>query len=113
MTSPVRCARPPGRSAVEPPAIRSPQGSIRATNPVQRDANRSCLDCGRPIVRARRARGPLPLRCLACAAARQPRIQVRAYLRSAARLADELGLADVALAARAAVAALDAAGVAR
>ena len=113
MTSLVRRARPSPRSAVEPPAIRSPQGSIRATNPVQRDANRSCLDCGRSIVRVRRARGPLPCRCPTCAAAWRPRVQLRAYLRSAARLADRLDLDDVALAARAAVATLDAAGNAR
>ena len=113
MTSLVPRARPTPRSAVEPPAIRSPQGSIRATNPVQRDANPTCLDCGRPIVRARRARGPLPRWCPACAAARRPRVQLRAYLRSAARLADQLDLDDVAVAARAAVATLDAAGVAR
>lgn len=113
MTFGVHRDRPVPQDAAEPPAVRPTQGPIRATNPVQRDANRTCLDCGRSVLRARRARGPLPRRCPVCAAARRPRVQVRAYLRSAARLADELGLDEVALAARAAVAVLDVAGVAR
>lgn len=82
-----------------------------AGNPVQRDAHRTCADCGAPVRRARRARGPLPLRCPACVAIRRPRAQLRAYLRSAARLADAEGLPTVHEAVLAALAVFDAAEV--
>lgn len=74
------------------PVIHSTDPSIAPKNPVQRDLSRACTDCGAPVRRARRARGPLPARCPACAAARRPRDQLRAYLRSAVRLADAQGL---------------------
>lgn len=50
----------------------------------------------------------MPVRCPACTEARRPRSQLRAYFRSAERLARELGLDAVATAASAAIATLDA-----
>ena len=79
-----------------------------AGNPVQRDVNATCADCGAPVRRARRARGPLPLRCPTCIAIRRPRAQLRAYLRSAARLAEAEGLSAVHEAILAALAVFDA-----
>ena len=102
-------SRSPGaRSAGEPLAIEPARPAIRATKPVQRDVRTACVDCAAPVIRARRARGPLPRRCPACRAARRPRAQLRAYLRSAARLAVGEGLAQVVVDIDMAIVALDA-----
>lgn len=72
---------------------------------VERVRGRKCVSCGGPILRA--SRGPVPRRCVRCELATRSQRQLRAYLRSAARLAEALGRGDVAAAARAAVATLD------
>ena len=77
-------------------------------NGIQRVSRVVCLDCGQLVARGKKARGPLALRCLSCASARRPLAQLRAYLRSAERLARTLALDEVATAASSAVAALDA-----
>ncbi|HEY5521119.1 MAG TPA: hypothetical protein VIK08_10700 [Candidatus Limnocylindrales bacterium] len=66
-----------------------------------------CADCGSEVVRRLGARGPLPTRCNLCATRRQPRIQLRAYLRSSQRLALRLGLSVVEGLARQAIDDLD------
>lgn len=82
-------------------------GAERAER-VQRVSSRRCADCGARVVRRRGARGPLPALCGACAARRQPVVQLRAYLRSSQRLAWRLGLTGVAQLAAEAIDDLDA-----
>ena len=71
----------------------------------QRVPDRACAGCGGPVLRA--PRGPAPRWCLACDRRVRRRRQARAYLRSAARIADELRLDQVADLARTAVLVLD------
>jgi hypothetical protein len=59
----------------------------------QRVSDRACAGCGGPLFRARR--GPIPRWCPACDAEARRRRQLRAYLRSAGRIAAELGLPQV------------------
>jgi hypothetical protein len=66
-----------------------------ATNPVQQDGRTTCAVCGVPVVRAPRARGPLPRECPSCRAASRRRRQLRAYLRSAGRIAEERGMHEL------------------
>jgi hypothetical protein len=82
------------------------QSTARAIG-IQRVSRVDCADCGGSVVRAPRARGPLARRCQTCVAARRPKAQLRAYLRSAGRLAQELGLDPVAAATGAAITILD------
>ncbi len=86
---------------------RSTRSPLGRTNRLQRDTNGTCVDCGASVVRARRARGPLPARCSACTARRRPLAQLRAYLRAAGRLADQQGLDRVGAAIADALASLD------
>lgn len=81
---------------------------ITRANGVQRVSRVVCLDCGQLVARGKKARGPLALRCPSCTSVRRPLAQLRAYLRSAERLARTLALDEVATAASSAVAALDA-----
>lgn len=97
VSAPLADPRPDHQSAALPHLAR-----IR----VQRVRERRCAGCGGPVLRARR--GPAPRQCVACEIGTRRLRQLRAYLRSAERLADALGRADVAVAARAAVAILDA-----
>ena len=53
--------------------------------------NARCPDCHQSITR-RRAREPLQVFCATCTSGRQPIAQLRAYLRSAQKLALALGL---------------------
>ena len=103
--------RTPGGAALAslPLALQPTSPSIGPNNRLQRDVSRACVDCGAPVMRARRARGPLPMRCVACTVARRPRGQLRAYLRAAERLADGQGLVEVSAALATALTALDAA----
>ncbi len=98
-----------GRPASQRLDIHSAHDPIAPAKHVQRDLIRSCADCGTSVVRVRRARGPLPLRCPTCTAARRPIVQLRAYLRSAGRLAEAQGLGEVRAATMLALAAVDAA----
>ena len=59
-----------------------------AKNRTQRVPNRSCASCDGPVFRARR--GPAPRYCVACALRLRRVSQLRAYLRSAERLATAL-----------------------
>jgi len=97
------------QSAAKPLGNQSPQPTVGARKPVQRVLSTACADCGAPVIRARRARGPLPTRCPACAATRRSLVQLRAYLRAAARLANARGLGEVSAAIEAALAIFDAA----
>lgn len=78
-----------------------------SANHIQRVSAERCADCGSEVVRRLGARGPLPTRCNLCATRRQPRIQLRAYLRSSQRLALRLGLSVVEGLARQAIDDLD------
>jgi hypothetical protein len=60
-----------------------------AKNRVQRVRDRACSACGGPVLRARR--GPAPTHCVECALGLRRLQQLRAYLRSAERLARDLG----------------------
>jgi hypothetical protein len=71
----------------------------------QRVRGQVCAGCGGPLFRA--SRGPVPRWCPACDQLARRRRQLRAYLRSASRIAGELGLADVASLAMDAVTAVD------
>ena len=77
-----------------------------AKNRSQRVHDRGCAACGGLVYRARR--GPAPRHCVPCAVGLRRRQQLRAYLCSAERLARAVGAPDVADAAGAAVALLDA-----
>jgi hypothetical protein len=77
-----------------------------ARNRVQQVLDRTCATCHRPILRARR--GPAPRHCVGCEVHVRRLRQLRAYLRSAERLATELNRPVIAAAARDAAAALDA-----
>lgn len=90
-------------------ADQSTHRPIGPKNRLQRDVSRPCADCGAPVHRARRARGPLPARCPACTALWRPRAQLRAYLRAAGRLADGQQLMEVSAALATALTALNAA----
>lgn len=105
-----RHAATSGSTGLDVQASRSPIMPLKA---VQRDTSKACADCGGPVVRARRARGPLPARCHTCTAARRPLRQLRAYLRSAARLAARTHRPDVETAVDTALAVLDAGEPAR
>lgn len=74
-------------------------------NRVQWVTHRECAACGAPVPRA--ARGPSSRYCAACRGHARLAGQLRAYFRSAERLADRLGRPSVAAIARQAVAALD------
>jgi hypothetical protein len=78
-----------------------------AKNRAQRVHGRKCAACGGVVLRA--PRGPAPRHCVSCAVDLRRRGQLRAYLRSAERLARAIGLPDVADAAGSAIVALDAA----
>lgn len=113
-----RRARPPSRR--QSAALRAPSsGSARvavaigtarhpmvARNRVQRVSGCACASCGGQVLRA--GRGPSPRLCVACEVGARDLRQLRAYLRSAERLAAALDRSDIADAARDAVAALDA-----
>jgi len=71
----------------------------------QRVLSGACARCAGPLDRARR--GPAPRWCLACDALVRDRRQVRAYLRSAARIALRSDLPTIAELAAAAADALD------
>ena len=77
-----------------------------ARNGVQQVLDRTCAICHGPILRARR--GPAPRYCIGCEVRIRRVRQLRAYLRSAERLATELNRPGIAAAARGAAAALDA-----
>ena len=79
---------------------------VWARNRVQRVPDRTCAVCQRPILRA--PRGPAPCHCIACEVRVRRLRQLRAYLRSAERLATELGRPAIAAVARDAAIALDA-----
>jgi hypothetical protein len=66
-----------------------------ATNPVQRVTHSTCRVCAGPVVRAPKARGPLPSRCPGCQAATRRGCQLRAYLKSARRIAEEIGMHEL------------------
>jgi hypothetical protein len=72
-----------------------PRPGVGPANPVQRVTGHSCVACGAPLTRAGRARGPMPRECPACRAVRRPRRQLRAYLRSAGRIAKELRMREL------------------
>lgn len=71
----------------------------------QRVHDRACVACGDPVYRA--PRGPAPRWCLACDSKARRRRQLRAYLRCAGRIAEELELSRVAAMTNAAVALFD------
>jgi len=77
-----------------------------ARNRVQRVHGRTCAICHHAILRA--PRGPAPRHCVGCEVRVRRLRQLRAYLRSAERLATELNRPAIAAAARDAAAALDA-----
>jgi hypothetical protein len=77
-----------------------------ARNRVQRVHGRTCAICHHSILRA--PRGPAPRHCVGCEVRVRRFRQLRAYLRSAERLATELNRPAIAAAARDAAAALDA-----
>jgi hypothetical protein len=77
-----------------------------ARNRVQPVLDRTCATCHRPILRAKR--GPAPRHCVSCEVRIRRVRQLRAYLRSAERLATELDRPAIATTARDAAAALDA-----
>jgi len=79
--------------------------SFSPHNRDQRVSDRECTICGGAVFRA--ARGPAPRWCPSCDAHLRRRRQLRAYLRAAARIADELSLREVAALARQAVTFLD------
>lgn len=76
-----------------------------ARNRVQRVPDRTCAVCQRPILRA--PRGPVPRHCVACEVHIRRVRQLRAYLRSAERLATELGRPAIAAVVRDAAVVLD------
>ena len=71
----------------------------------QRVSDRECAICGGAVFRA--PRGPAPRWCPSCDIHLRRRRQLRAYLRAASRIADELGIANIAALARQAVTSLD------
>lgn len=71
----------------------------------QRVPDRRCARCGGPLFRARR--GPVPRWCPPCDGQLRRRRQLRAYLRSASRIAGELALPAVAVLADEAVGLVD------
>jgi hypothetical protein len=73
----------------------SREGEFASANPVQRDTRPACAGCGGPVVRKPRARGPRPSRCATCRAAVRRVCQLRAYLRSAKRIAIENGMREL------------------
>lgn len=79
---------------------------VWARNRAQRVRGRTCAVCRHAILRA--GRGPAPRHCVACEIHVRELRQLRAYLRSAERLATELGRPAIAALAREAVVALDA-----
>jgi hypothetical protein len=94
-------------SATDPAvAVRTAHQPFWARNRVQRVPDRTCAVCQRPILRA--PRGPVPRHCVACEVRVRRLRQLRAYLRSAERLATELGRPAIASVARDAAVALDA-----
>jgi hypothetical protein len=74
-------------------------------NRVQRVSDRACAECGGPVVRS--ARGPAPRWCAECSERLGDLRQLRAYLRSAERLAVRLGLAATATSIATAIAHFD------
>lgn len=89
-------AGPPNQAAPRP---------YWAKNRVQRVPDRRCPICGGEVRRAHR--GPAPRCCVSCELGLRRVRQLRAYLRSAERLADALGRPEVAEAARVATRTLD------
>jgi hypothetical protein len=77
------------------PVYLSPSAGSAAGNPSQRDTRHRCATCGAPVVRARRARGPMPRECPRCRVAHRRERQMRAYLRSAGRIAAERGMSEL------------------
>jgi hypothetical protein len=73
----------------------SRSGEFVATNPAQRDTRSTCAACGGPVARKPRARGPRPSRCQSCRAAVRRLCQLRAYLTSAGRIAEEKGMREL------------------
>ncbi len=65
-----------------------------ARNRSQRVPGATCGACGGPVQRARR--GPTPRHCVTCEIGLRRRRQLRAYLSSAARLAEEVARPEVA-----------------
>jgi hypothetical protein len=78
-----------------------------ARNRVQQVPALACARCGAAVLRARR--GPVPRHCVSCEIGVRQARQLRAYLRSAERLAKRLGRIEVAEAARTAASLLDSA----
>lgn len=78
---------------------------IWARNRVQCVSDRTCARCAGVILRA--GRGPAPRNCVACEVHIRRLRQLRAYLRSAARLATELERPAIAAAANDAIVAFD------
>lgn len=93
------------RSSEPALARRTPTGPSDRRNRFERVPDQPCGTCGAPVMRA--ARGPAPSRCPACAVQHRQPQQLRAYLRSAVRLAEALGLDLTAGAIRAAIEAAD------
>ena len=86
-------------------AVHSAHLPFWARNRVQRVPDRTCAVCQRPILRA--PRGPVPRHCVACEVHIRRVRQLRAYLRSAERLATELGRPAIAAVVRDAAVVLD------
>lgn len=98
----------PGEDTIEDRgvAVHSTDVPVWARNRVQRVHGRKCAACRRAVYRA--SRGPAPRHCVACEVRVRRLRQLRAYLRSAERLATELGRPAIAAIARDAAIVLDA-----